>query len=390
MLALYRSGRQAEALEVYQATRRALVDELGIEPGQALQRLEQAILVHDPSLEPPSIASAVPKAEPRRSRASLGVVALLLAIAIAAAGVLVATEHDRKPIAAGPSTAIVGAIDPKTNKEVGSVPVSNLPVRIAADNEQVWALSSYGGTMSTIDPSSLTVSNTFAVSAARGHLSSITLVAGQGWVAYNGTLAVIRAFGSVAARIPFEPSGYGDVPDVAAWRGSIWVTSQLHRAVIEVDETALRVVARVRIPAVPLAIAAADGAVWVAGFDKSSKAGVLMRIDPTQDKVTATVPLPGIPGDLAIGYGGVWATVNSENAVWRLDPATGSVVRTIQVGTGPVAVAVGDGSVWVVNAKDRTVSRIDPATNRVVATIRVEGTSRDVAVGSNRVWVAVL
>jgi DNA-binding SARP family transcriptional activator/class 3 adenylate cyclase len=53
MLALYRSGRQAEALELYQNTRRLLVDELGIEPSPSLQRLESAILRQDPSLEPP-------------------------------------------------------------------------------------------------------------------------------------------------------------------------------------------------------------------------------------------------------------------------------------------------------------------------------------------------
>src|SRR6266545_4146664 len=51
MLALYRSGRQAEALQAYQRARHTLVDELGIEPGQALQRLEQAILQQDGSLD---------------------------------------------------------------------------------------------------------------------------------------------------------------------------------------------------------------------------------------------------------------------------------------------------------------------------------------------------
>ena len=56
MLALYRSGRQAEALAVYQRTRRTLVDELGIEPGESLRQLEQAILAHDPSLDPPTAA----------------------------------------------------------------------------------------------------------------------------------------------------------------------------------------------------------------------------------------------------------------------------------------------------------------------------------------------
>ena len=50
MLAFYRSGRQAEALEVYRQTRRLLVDELGIEPSPALHELEQAILHQDPEL----------------------------------------------------------------------------------------------------------------------------------------------------------------------------------------------------------------------------------------------------------------------------------------------------------------------------------------------------
>ena len=50
MLALYRSGRQAEALEAYREARRALVEELGIEPSPALQELERAILRQDPEL----------------------------------------------------------------------------------------------------------------------------------------------------------------------------------------------------------------------------------------------------------------------------------------------------------------------------------------------------
>ena len=51
MLALYRAGRQAEALAVYQETRRVLADELGIHPSQALRDLERRILQHDPDLE---------------------------------------------------------------------------------------------------------------------------------------------------------------------------------------------------------------------------------------------------------------------------------------------------------------------------------------------------
>jgi Bacterial transcriptional activator domain len=52
ILALYRDGRQAEALEVYRETRRLLRDELGLEPSPALRDLERAILRQDPSLAP--------------------------------------------------------------------------------------------------------------------------------------------------------------------------------------------------------------------------------------------------------------------------------------------------------------------------------------------------
>jgi predicted ATPase/DNA-binding SARP family transcriptional activator len=59
MLALYRSGRQADALETFQEARRVLADELGLEPGPDLRRLQEAILAHDPAI------AAVP-VDPRR------------------------------------------------------------------------------------------------------------------------------------------------------------------------------------------------------------------------------------------------------------------------------------------------------------------------------------
>jgi DNA-binding SARP family transcriptional activator len=63
MLALYRSGRQAEALDAYQAARRALVDELGIEPGRELRELHQRILNQDPGLDLGGRPASEPEAE---------------------------------------------------------------------------------------------------------------------------------------------------------------------------------------------------------------------------------------------------------------------------------------------------------------------------------------
>jgi DNA-binding SARP family transcriptional activator len=91
MLALYRSARQADALHAYQAARRELAEELGLEPGDELRRLERAILTHDPELDLHAatpgrpVAPPSPPAAPDRSLiiapATLGGLEPLLALA---------------------------------------------------------------------------------------------------------------------------------------------------------------------------------------------------------------------------------------------------------------------------------------------------------------------
>jgi DNA-binding SARP family transcriptional activator len=67
MLALYRCGRQAEALELFRTTRRLLVEELGIEPSPSLQALERAILAHGPELEVGALAREQEPEPPNRA-----------------------------------------------------------------------------------------------------------------------------------------------------------------------------------------------------------------------------------------------------------------------------------------------------------------------------------
>ena len=95
LLALYRSGRQADALEAYQAARRALVDELGIEPGPRLRRLQQQILRQDAALD---LASAQPDTASRGPfvgrAAELAELAAAFADAAAGRGRLVLLEGE--------------------------------------------------------------------------------------------------------------------------------------------------------------------------------------------------------------------------------------------------------------------------------------------------------
>ncbi|HET9254199.1 MAG TPA: BTAD domain-containing putative transcriptional regulator [Pseudonocardiaceae bacterium] len=94
MTALYQAGRQAEALEVYQRTRGALVEQLGLEPSNELQRLEHAILTGDPLLEAPSTPAIAPAQLPADitdftgRQAELGTLAHLVAACRATTGLI--------------------------------------------------------------------------------------------------------------------------------------------------------------------------------------------------------------------------------------------------------------------------------------------------------------
>jgi DNA-binding SARP family transcriptional activator len=94
MLALYRSDRQADALQAYQDARSKLVEELGIEPGERLRELEKAVLAHDPELG----LGAAPAARSRAGRDAALRIALLGAPRVERGGLPV-TFETRKAMA---------------------------------------------------------------------------------------------------------------------------------------------------------------------------------------------------------------------------------------------------------------------------------------------------
>ena len=112
MLALYRCGRQAEALDLYQEFRRTLSAELGLAPGPGLQQLELAIIARDPSLDlPPAASSAAGApagraagpaigAPPGRRGVTLAVGALILLVAVLV-GAVIAMSVGREVAAFG-------------------------------------------------------------------------------------------------------------------------------------------------------------------------------------------------------------------------------------------------------------------------------------------------
>ena len=117
MLALYRCGRQAEALDVYRAGRARLVADLGLEPGPALRELEAKILDQSPALDPPPpterpapkprAAKAAEPAAPAAGRLRRLPLAIVLpivagAVLLAAVGLAIISETGEEPAAAPP------------------------------------------------------------------------------------------------------------------------------------------------------------------------------------------------------------------------------------------------------------------------------------------------
>ena len=101
MLALYRAGRQAEALEAYRAARETLVEELGIEPSEELGELERAILRHDPDLLPrPGGAAVAPEAPAQTRTVLIAALAINSVPTLVALGGSLARHPDRELVLA--------------------------------------------------------------------------------------------------------------------------------------------------------------------------------------------------------------------------------------------------------------------------------------------------
>ena len=130
MLALYRSGRQADALESFRDARRSLTEELGLEPGRELRALEQAILAQDPALDLPRARVARTAAPARRRRGLALIAAGTVAAGVAAAVAIAINVSGAATVAVQPNS--VAVIDVESNRVIADVPVGTGPETVAA------------------------------------------------------------------------------------------------------------------------------------------------------------------------------------------------------------------------------------------------------------------
>jgi YVTN family beta-propeller protein len=355
MLALYRSGRQADALEVYRHLRARLSSELALEPARETQELERAILAADPALtlapKPEPDANATPPAsirtrdKPRVARRRVAVLALSGVLILTALAVS-ARVPDRQSGAAH-RIARAGRVEARI-----AVPLPGGP----------W-------------------------------VGRVGFGAGSLWIRKAGDDEVLRVdprTNTIAARIRV---GFAYDTGIAIRGDDVWVTNGEDGTVSRIDALTDKVVATIRVGDYPLGVAVTKDAVWIANHHSGS----VSRIDPRANSVVATVPIStqiqlAGPKAIAAAGGMVWVADAYSGAVVRVDPQRNRRVESIG-GTGPACggMVAFDGSVWLASACDEgTLTRIDTRTARSTARIHVPGVALDVAAGFGSIWVTTM
>jgi DNA-binding SARP family transcriptional activator/streptogramin lyase len=427
MLALYRSDRQADALDAYQQARHVLVDDLGIDPSESLQRLQQAILRHDPALERPAGTTAVngaaspsvvlEAAAPRRRVAArlrhrrllTAAVAVAVAAVAAATALLADNGGGHKAAAMAPRPVLPNSlvrVDPATGTIVSDVATGIEPGPLAFSGDTAWVVNRGDRTISRYDVRSQSTTRPFAVGSDPYDVAADG--AGNAWVSdrrptVNWILHPASGTGTAAV-----PLGTKDIrvplPGAAAeayGAGYLWVISgPLTRRtgndrVALIDVRTRKVSTTIRLGRQTTAIAYGYGSAWIGTYDRRHSTAWLSVVRAGSSRPESLRLETGDgwgPLAVAVGDGDVWV-LTSAGTVLGIDPETQRVVHRVSLAAKqPVLLAVGAGSVWTANLAGYSLSEIAPRKNKVVRTVAL-GSYASVPCGlattDDAVWVAI-
>jgi DNA-binding SARP family transcriptional activator/ABC-type transport system substrate-binding protein len=377
MLALYRAGRQADALSAFRAGRQRLSVELGLEPSPDLRELERRILEHNRALG--AVASRPINRSPRitRARATVAAVALAAVAASVVAGIKLGTSGSSASTARGSTT---GIFELAGHSSLAGPSFADAPTAMVADASSIWLAEPSAGAVVRIALSSRQLEQTVDLN---GSPSTLAVGGGSVWAAGvpgDTVYRIDQATERVTDHVPLPHDarvvalGYGF--------GRLWV-GDWNQELLAYDPATDRPVQRFQIDVHPNALAAGAGAVWIADYEH----GLVEELDPGSGDDLGTIPVGAGPLAIAVGDGSVWVANSVDNTVSKIDPAHGTAGAPIPVPNDPVALAVNGRSVSVASEYASSVSRIDPQRNTVVQTTAIGGGPTALAAAGGKVWV---
>jgi ABC-type oligopeptide transport system substrate-binding subunit/DNA-binding SARP family transcriptional activator len=357
MLALYRAGRQAEALRVYGDTRKRLVDELGIEPGQGLKDMEQAILRQNPALDLPK-----PLFDKRR-RLLAGAAAVVVA-GVAVAAVVLTTQGGTESAQALTESNANVFLSEATGEVTRRAPAADAAfVRFGAGS--LWSISNEG-VLTRIDPATGKVIATIGLDISKP--GGMTFGRGSVWVTDAFSPTVVRvdpAINDVVKRIrlPMTSVVTDLTGGVSVGAGSVWVGHGQFNPGAWVERLDPEGVPQGRVPVNggdANWVAFGDGALWVG----SEAAGELRKIDPKTTSLAVTTPLRPDSHTccIAVGGGFAWAGLSAEASIWKVD-RNGKIVDVIKLPAPVRNLTYASRALWVALGETGAVVRIDPTTD---------------------------